>query len=169
MVLPKLELVLIPLVIVVFIAHMVPFFLSDWDIHFQFNSHSGELVATLTNAGLTPFNFNREQFTSGKKYWIFGKREFYPQTGMFDREVELHGADTPSKLLHPHIGCTLKKGMPITVTVRGHKVVEYLRQLETSRRKVYTCLHYYETDQGACSQQIPSEIIKRIAETSSGN
>jgi len=160
---------LIPLIIIVFIAPMVPFFLSDWDIHFDFEVHDKGFVVTLTNAGTTSFNFSRVQFVSGKKYWVFGKRQFYPQKGIFDKDVEFHGADTPSQLLHEHIGCTLTKGMPITVTLRGPKIAEYLRHFEKSKGKVYMCLHYHETDQRACSQRIPVEFVKRIIETSSGS
>ena len=160
---------LIPLVIIVFIAPMVPFFLSDWDIRFDFEVAGKELVVTLTNAGTTPFNFNRVQFASGRKYWGFGKRQFYPQRGIFDKDVELHGADTPSRKLHEHIGCTLTKGMPITVTLRGPQIAEYLRHFEKSKEKVYMCLQYHKTDQRARSQRIPVKFVKMIIETSSGS
>jgi len=160
---------LIPLTVILFVAPMVPFFLSDWDIHFHFIPEGKTLSVTLRNIGTVPFNFNRVQFVSGKKYWICGKREFCPQVGMSDEMVEFHGADTLSQTLHQHIGCTLKKGMPITVTVRGSKLAECLRNFEKSKKKVYVCLYYHETDQRAYSQQIPVEFVKRIIEASSGS
>lgn len=153
---------MIPLVIILFIAPLVPFILSGWDIHFFFQPDGNKLTVTITNSGTTPFNFNRVRFASGKKYWIFGKREFYPQKGMSDEEVVYHGADTPSQTLHQHIGCTLSKGTPITVIVRGQEVVEHLKHFEKTKKKVYLCLCYYGTDQRAYSPPIPIELVERI-------
>jgi len=130
---------MIPLTIIVFVAPMVPFFLSDWDIHFYFRPEGKTLRVTLTNVGTVPFNFNRVQFVSGKKYWICGSREFYPKMGMSDEDVVFHGADTFSQTLHQHVGCTLKKGMPITVILRGPKIAECLRHFEETKKK-HTCV-----------------------------
>lgn len=160
---------LIPLVIIMFIVPMVPFFLSDWDIHFGFEVDNKQLVFTLRNTGTTPFNFNRVQFTSGKRYWCLSKERLYPPQGMFGSDVQLHGADTPQRSLNRHTGCTLAKGMPITVILIGSEIPEYLRYFEKSKYKVYIYLYYSETKQRACSQRILVELVKKIIETSSGS
>ena len=156
---------MVPLAIIVFIAPLVPLILSNWDIHFSFQSQGDNLVAIMSNNGTTPYNFNQIQFASGKKYRIFGKREFYPQKGISDEEVEYHGADTPSHILHPHIGCTLRKGLPITLTIRKGKAPENLHNFKEDKKgtkKVYLSLYYEGTNQRIYSQPIPPEIVTEI-------
>ena len=142
---------LIPLILIICIGSTIPFILSNWDIHFgDFELASGnQLRTTITNRGTTPFNFNRIQFASTKKYWIFGKREFPPQEGIYAAAVECHGGETLSQLLHEHIGLTIRKGMPITLTIRdagNKKVKEYLKHFEKGK-KIHLCLYYYGTNE----------------------
>jgi hypothetical protein len=157
---------LIPLVIVLFIVPMVPFFLSGWDIHFHFEVYSKKLSVSLTNAGATPFSFSRVQFASRRKYWVFGKRELYPEQGMYGGGVFFKGADEFYQQLTDH-GCILKKGMPMILTVLDPKAPEYLATLERGWGKVYMCLYYQETEQRVYSQPIPLEHIRSIIEPSS--
>lgn len=156
---------LIPLVIVMFIVPIVPFLLSQWDIHFTFTTERNysKLRATITNLGTAPFSFNKVQFASGKKYRIFGKRELYPRKGRYDKSIEFHGADTPSQLLHQHIGCTLSKGLPIILEVRDPEVAKYFESLKN--KKVYISLYYDGAEQRVYSQQIPDELVKKTLQT----
>ena len=157
---------LIPLIIVLFWEPVVPLLLSNWDIHFYFQEISdGNLVVIVSNLGTTPFAFNRLQFSSGKKYRILCKREFYPQSGLSDENIVFHGADTLSQTLGQHIGCTLKKGLPITLVIRGHQVPENLRHFKENS-KVYLSLYYEGTKQRVYSQRIPSEIVIKIIQNS---
>lgn len=151
---------MVPLAVVVLIAPIVPFMLSNWDIHFSFQSSEDNLIANILNHGNTTFGFNRIQFASGKKYRIFGKRKFYPESGIYDSNVEFHGSDTPSSVLHGHIGCTLRKGLPITLTIRNHQAAENLRDFDV--KKVHLSLYYEGTKQRVCSQPIPPEMVTRI-------
>ena len=157
---------MIPLVIVVFIAPIVPFILNRWDVHFSFQSRGDNLIIIISDYGANPYNFNRIQFASGKKYWIFRKRESYPQEGISDEDVEYHGADTPSHILHQHIGCTLRKGLPITLTIRSHKTPESLRNFKENE-KVYLSLYYEGSNQRIYSKRIPPEVINTILHTQS--
>ena len=110
---------LVPLILIICIGSTIPFILSSWDIHFNFESASeNRLTIIITNKGTTPFSFNRIQFVSRKKFFSFGKMQSYPQEGIYDGAVEYHGGETPSQLLHEHIGLTIRKGMPITLTIR---------------------------------------------------
>ncbi|MBA7691745.1 hypothetical protein ES703_100298 [subsurface metagenome] len=156
---------LIPLAIIIFIAPIVPFILSSWDIHFSFQHRDGNLIAIISNYGTNPYNFNRVQFSSDKKYRILSKREFYPKSGLSDENVVFHGAETPSQTLHQHIGCTLKKGLPITLVVRGRQVPENLRHFQKNS-KVYLSLYYEGTKQRVYSQRIPPEIVMKIIQNS---
>jgi len=158
---------MVPLVIVMFIVPMVPFLLSGWDMHFTFtlDPYNSKLRATITNVGMTPFSFNRVQFASGKKHRFFGKRELYPQEAMSDKDIEFHGADTPSQLLNQHMGYALSRGMPIILEVRNPKVASYFGSLKN--KEVYLSLYYDGVDQKVCSQRIPIELNKRITEKSS--
>ena len=157
---------LIPLTVVIFIVPIVPFILSSWDIHFSFQSTGDNLIAIVSNYGANPYNFNRLQFASGRKYFIWGKREFYPQEGISDEDVEYHGADTPSHILHQHIGCTLRKGLPITLTIRNHKARESLRNFREDE-KVYLSVYYEGSNQRIHSKRIPPEVINNILHTQS--
>lgn len=156
---------MIPLVIIVLIVPIVPFILNNWDIHFSFQHRDHNLIAIISNYGTSPYNFNRIQFSSDKKYRILGKREFYPKSGLSDENVVFHGADTPSQTLHQHIGCTLQKGLPITLVVRGRQVPENLRHFEENS-KVYLSLYYEGTKQRVYSQRIPPEIVMKIIQNS---
>ena len=156
---------LIPLVIILFIVPIVPFILSNWDIHFSFQSRDGNLIVTMSNTGTTPFGFNRIQFASAKKYRIFGKRKFHPESGIYDVNVEFHGNETPSSILHEHIGCTLRKGLPITLTIRNNKAPENISNFKKKgggTDKVYLSLYYEGTNQRVYSQPIPPKIITEI-------
>jgi hypothetical protein len=157
---------MIPLTVVVFIAPIVPFILSNWDIHFDFQEISdGNLVVIVSNHGTTPFAFNRLQYSSGKKYRILGKREFYPQSGLYGADVSFVGTDTDTQRLHQDRGCTLKKGLPITLVVGRHQAPEYLRHLKENS-KIYLSLYYEGTKQRVYSQRIPPEIVVNLIQSS---
>ena len=157
---------MIPLVIIVLIAPIVPFILSNWDIHFDFQEISdGNLVVIVSNHGTTPFAFNRIQFSSGRKYRILGKRELYPESGLYGGNVLLHGTDTPTQRLHQDMGFTLKKGSPITLVVGGQQCPEYLRHFKENS-KIYLSLYYEGTKQRVYSQRIPPEIVMKIIQNS---
>ena len=93
---------LIPIAIVLFIAPTASYNLNKWDIHFDFTQYGDKIRPTIANLGITPFNFNRLTFASGKKYRFFGSRDHYPSEGIFDNDVECHGSDMPSRVLHEH-------------------------------------------------------------------
>jgi len=156
---------LIPLTIVIFIAPTVSLILGYWDVHFSFQDRHDNLTAIISNYGTNPYNFNRVQFSSNKKYGILGKREFYPKSGLSDENVVFHGADTLSQTLHQHIGCTLKKGLPITLVVRGRQVPENLRHFQKNS-KIYLSLYYEGTKQRVYSQRIPPKIVMEITQNS---
>ena len=156
---------MIPLVIIVLIAPTVPFILSSWDIHFSFQHRDGNLIAIISNYGTNPYNFNRVQFSSDKKYRILGKREFYPQKGISGKEVEFHGADTHSQILDYYPGCTLRKGLPITLQIRSHQAPENLRHFQ-EKSKVYLSLYYEGTKQRVYSQRIPPGIVMKLIQNS---
>ena len=157
---------MIPLVIIVFIAPIVPYILSNWDIHFYFKEISdGNLVVIVSNLGTTPFAFNRAQFSSGKRYRIFGKREFYPQSGLFGNTLLFYGTDTLTGGLHQDIVCTLKKGVPTILIIGGHQGPEYLRHFKENS-KIYLSLYYEGTKQRVYSQRIPPEIVRNMIQSS---
>ena len=157
---------MIPLVIVVLVAPVVPFILNNSDIHFFFQKASdGNVDVTVVNYGTTPFVFNRVQFSSGKKYGILGKREFYPQPGLFSGSVSFYTVDIPTSPLHQYRGCILGKGLPMKLVVGGHKCPEYLRNFKVNSR-IYLSLYYEETKQRVYSQRIPLDIVKNIIEDS---
>ena len=157
---------MIPLVIIVLIAPIVPFILSNWDIHFDFQEISdGNLVVIVSNHGTTPFAFNRIQFSSGRKYRILGKREFYPQSGLFGADVSFYGVDTLTQGLHQDTVCTLKKGVPVTLTIQGHKATENLCYFK-GNSKIYLSLYYEGTKQRVYSQRIPPEIVMKLMQSS---
>ncbi len=157
---------MIPLVIILFIVPIVPFILSNWDIHFSFQKASdGNVDVTVVNHGTTPFVFNRVQFSSGKKYRIRGKREFYPQPGLFGGSVSFYTVNIPISPLHQYRGCILEKGLPMKFVVGGHKCPEYLRHFKENS-KIYLSLYYEETKQRVYSQRIPPDIVKNIIEDS---
>lgn len=157
---------LIPLVVILFIAPLVPFILSNWDIHFYFQEISdGNLVVIVSNHGTTPFAFNRVQFSSGKKYRICGKRELYPESGLPDQNVSFYGVDTLTQGLHKDTVCTLKKGVPVTLVVGIHQCLEYLRHFKENS-KIYLSLYYEGTKQRVYSQRIRPEIVMKMIQSS---
>lgn len=83
-----------------------------------------------------------------------------PPQGIFGDKVEYHGAQTPSSVLHAHIGCTLTKGLPITLTIRDHTAPQCLRGLNA--KHVYLCLYYQGTNQRVYSQRIPPETVQQL-------
>jgi len=157
---------MIPLVIIVFIAPIVPFILSNWDIHFDFQEISdGNLVVIVSNLGNSPFAFNRLQFSSGRKYRILGKRELYPESGLYGGNVILFGTDTPTDHLQQVTGFTLEKGLPIALVIGGHQGPEYLRHFKENS-KIYLSLYYKGTKQRVYSQRIPHEIVRNMIQSS---
>jgi len=157
---------MIPLVIVVLVAPVVPFILNNSDIHFFFQKASdGNVDVTVVNYGTTPFVFNRAQFSSGKKYRILGKREFHPRPGLFGGSVSFYTVDIPTSPLHQYRGCILEKGLPMKLVVGGHQGPEYLRHFKENS-KIYLSLYYEETRQRVYSQRIPPDIVKNIIEDS---
>ena len=153
-------------IIAVFIAPIVTIALSNWDIHFYFQELSdGNLVVIVSNLGTTPFAFNRLQFNSGKRYRILGKREFYPQSGLFGNKLLFHGTDTLTQGLHQDTICTLKKGVPTILIIGGHQGPEYLRHFKVNS-KIYLSLYYEGTQHRVYSQRIPSEIVMNMIQSS---
>ncbi len=156
---------LIPLVIAVFITPVVTLILSNWDIRFSFKYTEDKLIATLSNHGTTPYGFNRIQFASGRKFLVFGKRHLYPESGICDDvDVEVFGSDTSSKL-RGHTGCTLRKGLPIALTIRNHKAQENLRNFKENER-ICLSLYWEGTKQRVYSQRIQPEIVMKIIQNS---
>jgi len=151
---------LLPIAIVVFIAPTGAFFLNRWDIHFNFEDEN-RIRPIIANLGIAPFNFNKVQFASDKKFKIFGKTDYYPIEGIFDNDVECHGAETGSRVLHEHTGCSIRQGLPISVWVRSDKLKEYLQHFKNKKR-IYMCLYYGGTKQRVYSQPIPVKIINKI-------
>jgi len=151
---------LLPIAIVVFIAPTGAFFLNRWDIHFNFEDEN-RIRPIIANLGIAPFNFNKVQFASDKKFKIFGKTDYYPIEGIFDNDVEYHGAETGSRVLHEHTGCSIRQGLPISVWVRSDKLKEYLQHFKNKKR-IYMCLYYGGTKQRVYSQPIPVKIINKI-------
>ncbi|MBL7165794.1 MAG: hypothetical protein ISS55_04840 [Dehalococcoidales bacterium] len=105
---------LVPIVIAVFVVPIPAFILSGKDIHFAFEPTQDRhvIVATVWNAGNASFNFNRVQLARATWMRVVGKRGRQPSEGMFNNDVEVHGADMPSRVLHGHMGVTLRKDMP---------------------------------------------------------
>jgi len=124
---------LLPIAIVVFITPTASFFLNRWDIHFNFVDEN-RIRPIVANLGIAPFNFNKVQFASDKKFRIFGKREHYLMEGIFDNNIECHGAETGSRVLHEHVGCTIRQGLPISIWVRGERLKEYLEHFKDRKR-----------------------------------
>lgn len=159
---------MIPLAIGVFIAPIVSFILSNWDIHFDFQEISvsgSNLVVIVSNLGNSPFAFNRLQFSSGKKYGIVGKRELYPESDQDSVKVSLSGAETPYESLNKVTGFTLKKGLPIALTIGRHQYSEHLRHFK-GNSKIYLSLYYEGTKQRVYSQRIPPEIVINMTQSS---
>jgi len=152
---------LVPIAIVLFIAPTASYTLNKWDIHFDFSRYNDAIRPTIANLGIIPFNFNRITFASSKKYRFFGKREYYPTDGIFDNEVEYHGADTPSRVLHEHTGCTVRQGMPVTVWGRSPRLAEYLGHF-SNKNRIHLCLYYCGTNQIVCSPPMPLTLINNI-------
>ena len=152
---------LIPLIIVLFWAPVVPLILSNWDIHFYFRSISNDLIVIIANYGNTPFNFNRIEFASAKRYGLVGKKEFYPDYGLCQEDVNIPSNDTSFQELHEHRGYTLRRGLPITLTIRNCKAPENLCKYKKNTR-VYLSLYYEGTKQRVYSQRIPQEIVTEI-------
>ena len=155
---------LIPLAIAVFIAPIVPLILSNWDIHFGFEYKDSNLITTISNYGTTPFGFNRIRFASGRKYRIFGKREFLSQEGILTEAVKIYNADTSTVKVEGYRGCTLRKGLPVTLQILNHQVPKCLRNFKDNSR-VYLSLYWKGNKQRVYSQRIQPEIIKSICET----
>jgi len=156
---------LIPLIIAVFLAPLVPFSLGNWDIHFYFKSveSKDKLSVIIMNIGATPFNFNRIQFATRKIFNIFGKETYYPPEGISGTEIEYHGADTPSQTLYSLTGCTLRKGMPIEVTIRGNNLKDYIEYFD-NKSEIHICLWFKDTEQRVFSQKIPLEVILKVSQ-----
>ena len=152
---------LLPIAIVVFIAPTASFFLNRWDIHFNFTDNNARISPIVSNLGIAPFNFNKVQFASGKKFKFFGKREHYPVKGIFDTEVECHGAEMGSKVLHEHTGCIIRHGLPVSVWVRGEKLKEYLEHFQ-DRKNIRICLFYEGTTERVYSAPIPIKLVEKI-------
>lgn len=152
---------LIPIAIVLFIAPTALYTLNKWDIHFDFGRYNDVIRPTIANLGITPFNFNRMTFASSKRYRFFSKREHYPADGIFDNEVECHGADMPSRVLHEHTGCTIRQGMPVTVWLRSQRLAEYLGHF-SNKSRIHICLYYHGTNQRVYSPPIPFALINSI-------
>ena len=155
---------LIPLIIVLFWAPVVPLILSNWDIHFGFEYKDSNLITTISNYGTTPFGFNRIRFASGRKYRIFGKREFLSQEGILTEAVKIYNADTSTVKVEGYRGCTLRKGLPVTLQILNHQVPKCLRNFKDNSR-VYLSLYWKGNKQRVYSQRIQPEIIKSICET----
>ena len=151
--------ILLPITIAVFIVPIVSFTINKWDIRFAFNECDNGIRFTISNLGTTPFNFNRISFASSRKLLFFGKRDLHPIDGMFDNDVECHGADMQSKLLHEHTGITIHQGMPISVWLRSDKIPDYLRHFSNQGR-IHILLYYNGTSQKTYSQPIPVSSIK---------
>jgi len=151
---------LIPIAIALFILPTASYTLKKWDIRFNFIKHDDRFRIAISNLGDTPFNFNRVAFASSPKYFLLGKRDYYPTNGMFDNDIELHGAETPSRVLHEHIGYTVKLGMPITIWIRPKGISDYLKHFK-NRKKIRLCIYFEGTNQIEYSKPIPVEIIKR--------
>lgn len=158
---------LIPIAILLFIAPTASYTLNKWDIHFDFSRHNDAIRPTIANLGITPFNFNRITFASSKKYLFFGKREHYPTDGIFDNDVEYHGADMPSRVLHEHVGCTVRQGMPVTVWIRSPRLAEYLGRFNNKNR-IRLCLYYCGTNQVVYSPPISRTLIDNLSRPSAG-
>ena len=149
---------LIPVAIVLFIAPTATHTLSKWDIHFDFTQYSDKIRPTVSNLGIIPFNFNRITLASGKKFKFFGNRYHCPAEGIFDSDVECHGADFPSRVLHEHTGCTIKQGLPVTIWVRSSKIPEFLNHF-SNKKKIHLCLYYYGAKQKVYSDPIPINLV----------
>lgn len=156
--------ILLPIAVAVFLVPVASFLINRWDIHFEFHNSDGGIRFTVFNLGAAPFNFNRVSFASDKRPPFLGKREHQPIDGMFDEEVECHGADMSSRILHGHVGVTVRQGMPVSVWLRGNRVYDYLRYFR-NRSKVYICLYYQGTSQRVYSQPIPEPLIERLLAT----
>ena len=149
-------------IIALFIAPVVTFTLNNWDIHLYLDTNADKIRFTVTNAGTTPFSFSRVQFASRKTWGCLGKREYYPTQGIYGRNVEYHGAGSLSQELHEHIGCTVKKGMPKTVTLRGEEIAEYLCHFGKGK-KICLSLYWSETDDRVHSDYVSPATIRRLA------
>lgn len=153
---------LIPLIVVIFIAPTLPLILDDWELHFTFcpDDSRGGIVFTIENLGKVPFNFNRIQVTSTD--WLRRKRRA-PSEGFFGDDVELHGADTTSRILHDHVGATIEKGKPITFHLRGGDLANSMLAID-SKSKVRLRLYYSGTKQEAFSPRLPCSQIALLRE-----
>jgi len=149
---------LIPIVIALFFIPISVLTLKKWDIHINFVEDESKLRLTISNFGETTFNFNKIAFVSYKRFFLFGRRVPWPSQGLFDNNVELHGAETPSRVLHEHTGCTVRLGMPIQIWIRPEKLTDYLRHYRRPRVMIY----FEGTDQYACSNPIPKKLLKRF-------
>ena len=151
--------ILLPITVAVFVVPIASFAINKWDIRFDFNKSNDGIRFTISNLGTTPFNFNRISFASSRRIWFFGKRDHHPINGMFDNDVELHGADMSSRVLHEHTGITIRQGMPISIWLRSDKIPDYLRHFSNQGR-IHICLYYHGTNQKIYSHSIPASSIK---------
>jgi hypothetical protein len=149
---------LIPLVVALFFIPISTLTIKNWDIHINFIEDENRLRLAISNFGETSFNFNKIAIVSYKKFFFFGKPAPCPADGIFNTAVELHGADTPSQILHEHKGCTVKLGMPIQVWISPQKLKEYLTHYKKPRIMIY----FEGTDQYACSKFIPKKLLKQL-------
>ena len=81
------------------------------------------------------------------------------ESGIYDASVELHSNETPSQVLHPHIGYTLRRGLPITLTIRKHKAPENLRNFKENQRgtKKVSLPPYYEGTKEPTNESIRNQ------------
>ena len=155
---------LIPIAIAVFILPTATYKLKEWDIHFNFitDKDTSKLQITVSNFGETPFNFNRIAFVSYRRFFFFGKRIPWPSRGIFDKDVELHGAETQTQMLHEHIGYTVRLGMPIVIWIRPGKLSDYLKRYCRPKIMIY----FEGTDQCAYSKRIPKSLLNKFISNS---
>jgi len=151
---------LIPIAVALFFIPISSYKLKEWDIHLDFitDQSTDRFQLTVSNFGETPFNFNRISFVSYKKYFLFGERIPWPSKGIFGDEIELHGADTHSRILHEHMGYTVKLGMPIVIWIRPGELSDFINHYKKPKIKIY----FEGTDQSACSKRIPKELVVRF-------
>ncbi len=153
--------ILLPITVAVFIVPIASFTVNKWDIRFDFNECDNGIRLTISNLGIAPFNFNRISFASSRRFRFFSKKDHHPIDGMFGNDIECHGADMPSRVLHEHTGITIHKGMPISVWLRSDKIPDYLRHFNDQGR-IHICLFYQGTNQKTYSQPIPVSSINPI-------
>lgn len=157
--------ILIPIIFAVFFLPMSVYTLKRWDIHFNFMDDKQAFRVTLSNYGDTPFNFNRVSFVSCKRFILFGRRDSWPVEGLFN-SIEIHGADSPSVVLHDHTGRTIKMGFPVVMHIRPRNLGEILSHFKG--KKIHLRIYFEGAGQAQCSQHIPRNLIKSFVTQPNG-